>query len=606
MRKSGFIFLITMLLTVLVACSERINAPVTEDPLAPAVTATTTPTIAPTAEPDNTTPTASPVITSTVTPTPVISPTAAVIFITATPTPALNWTEGEVYFTERTHFLTGETQLEIKTESAKAGYITYTLDGTEPTETSALYEGPIRLASGTAENPKCHTFRAKAWYEDGTSSDSYVQTYFVADSVTERFSTYVLAVNGDPSELTEGPDGILYEENALNRGRDYERKVHLELISAEGETVFAQFAGLRAYGGDSRTFPIKPFKVYARKEYEKGKGTFALSAFGTPTLDGTGIVEKYDKLVLRNGGDDFQQSGLREELMHRMARDAGFDAYEEVIPTVVYMNGKYYGFFWMHESYCDKYFQYRNGKSKGEYVVLEGSDVWTYGGKDSIEIAAENEYNQIYGKYSTADLTQDAVFEELNRLVDVNNYLDYMSYNIYIANFDWPNSNFRCFRYYAEDGVYGTGEMDGRWRYLIHDMDSAFSTYNAGSKTANAGQENLKEVIADPEHQNYSPLLAALLKREDCRQYFLDRMTFYMEEAVTYDRVKSLVDELRAECDAEMPYYYDYLQEVRKTNPVIWTYIEHREKSINTILLFAQLRPEYMKQQLNELLGYLY
>ena len=64
-------------------------------------------------------------------------------------------------------------------------------------------------------------------------------------------------------------------------------------------------------------------------------------------------------MILRDGGDDYQQSGLREELVHRLAREAGFATYEEVVPVVVYMNGEYYGFFWMHGPSCAQVYSLR-------------------------------------------------------------------------------------------------------------------------------------------------------------------------------------------------------------------------------------------------------
>ena len=600
MRRITVALSMIMLIAVMTACGADRNAPVSENPLVPAVTATPTGSPAPT---DVLVPMLT--VTPTLIPSPTEVPAATEApTLTATPTPLPERTNGEVYFNKINHFITAETLIEIKTDVKKEAYITYTIDGTEPQRDSTLYEGPICFAAGMDTAPNCYTIKAKAWYEDGTESGCYVQTYFVAEQTTERFSTYILSVNGEPGELTEGPDGILYQENAKKRGREYERKVHLELIAPDGETVFMQYAGLRAYGGDSRKHAIKPFKIYARKEYQNGKGMFAFDGFGTPTTDGSGIVEKYDKLVLRNGGDDFQQSGLREELVHRLARDAGFAAYEAVVPVAVYMNGMYYGFLWMHESYCDKYFQYRNGKSDGEYVVLEGNDKQKYSGNSDLEAAAATEYNKIYNTYSVADLTVDETYEALNALIDVENYLDYMSYNIYIGNNDWPYNNYRCFRYYAEDGVYGEGERDGRWRYLLHDADVAFSCYYSNSETAFAERENLRTVIEAEGDLCYSPLLAALLKREECRQYFLDCMDYYMEEAVSYDRVKMVLDELMAECEKEIPYHYQYLDELRKTEDSIWTSLANREKSIATILRFAELRPEYMKQQLSELLRY--
>jgi len=55
-------------------------------------------------------------------------------------------------------------------------------------------------------------------------------------------------------------------------------------------------------------------------------------------------------------------------------------------------------------------------------------------------------------------------------------------------------------------------------------------------------------------------------------------------------------------CGGEIPYYYQYLEELKKTESTIWTSLGHRERSIATIRLFAELRPEYMRKHLAELL----
>ena len=102
------------------------------------------------------------------------------------------------------------------------------MDGTEPTEKGTLYEAPLVLDSTEEESPNVYSVRAKAWYTDGTSSETYVHTYFVGQNVAERYSTIVFSINGDPAELTEEPDGILYGENYKQRGRASERDIDQE------------------------------------------------------------------------------------------------------------------------------------------------------------------------------------------------------------------------------------------------------------------------------------------------------------------------------------------------------------------------------------------
>lgn len=531
----------------------------------------------------------------TATPTP--EPTA-----TPTPVPTPAGTFGEVRFSEAGYFFTENTFVELSVSSSKkTGYITYTMDGTEPTETDTLYTEPLLLVTTEDTAPNVYSIRAKVWYDDGSVSDTYVHTYFLSKSVDSRYTTVVFSINGDPAELTDGPDGILYGTNYNQRGMASERAVHIEAISSDGTLLFEQHAGARVFGGSSRKRAVKSLKLFARKEYETGKGSFTTDIFGSLTADGTKIITKYDKLVLRNGGDDFQNAFLRDELVQRLAAAAGFEVYEAVIPALAYINGEYYGFYWLHESYCDKFFKNRNGKSDGEYIVLEGSDTYKSVSGDDMEIKAAKEFNALYNKYSKLDLTKDENYEALCALIDVESYIDYMSMNMYIANYDWPQGNYRCFRYYAAEGEeYGESEMDGRWRFIPHDADIGFGTYQ-GTDDAGAIRNDIVDVIGDKSHKRYSPLLAALLKREDCKQYFIDQMLNYMNVSFSYEAVCNMLDIMCAERDAELAYYFEHLDKLKAAGvPDVYGRASRTEQHIERIRSFAKQRPDYMKKYLED------
>lgn len=562
--------------------------------------------------PNNTPPTSLPEFTKipVITATPELEPTSfaesaatATPIPTSSPVPTPTGTPGEVCFSESGYFFSENTFIELSISSHKKnGYITYTLDGTEPAKNSTRYTEPILLVTTDSDFPNAYSLRAKAWYDDGTESATYVHTYFLSQTVQERYTTAVFSINGAPSELTDAPDGILYGENYKQRGRASEREVHIEAISADGTLLFEQYAGVRVFGGTSREHAVKSLKLFARKEYEEGKGTFATSLFGSTALDGSTPITKYDKLVLRNTGDDFQSAFLRDELVQRLAEIAGFSAYEAVVPAVAYVNGEYYGFYWLHESYCNKYFQYRNGKSAGEYIVLEGSDTYKSVSGDSAEIAAAKEFNALYNKYAYTDLTNDTTYSELCTLVDVENYIEYMAFNMYVANYDWPQNNYRCFRYYAaSDEAYGVGEMDGRWRFLLHDADTGFGTYQS-TEDAGAARNDLEQVLGSSKNTRYSPLLSALLKREDCKQYFIQKILEYMHGALSYDSVCTVLDKMCTERDTELTYYYEHLNTL-KGEFEIYARPERTNQHIERIRSFAKQRPAYMTRYLEEFFG---
>ena len=558
-------------------------------------------TLAPTVEataPLNPTVTLSQAITPTeaATPTPTVTPLP-----TVTMAPVWQGTDGEVSFSEAGYFFSDTLTVELVMQSEKEGYVTYTMDGTEPTKNGERYESALVLDSTEEASPNIYSIRAKAWYTDGTASETYVHTYFVGQQIAERYSTIVFSINGNPAELTEGPDGILYGENYEQRGRESERVVSIEALSADGELLFSQYAGARVFGGSSREHAIKSLKLFARKEYQEGKGTFETTLFGSMTADGKKAIEKYDKLVLRNGGDDFQAAFMRDEVAHRLAKQAGFATYEAVVPAVAYINGEYYGFYWLHESYCDKYFQYRNGKSKGEYVVIEGTETQKFFSGDDMEDAAATEFNKLYKTYSNADLTDEKTYEQLCALLDVENYIEYMAFNMYLSNYDWPHGNYRCFRYYADEGeAYGEGEMDGRWRFLLHDMDIGFATYTSAEN--GAARNDIRDVLTKGE-KRYAPLLAALLKREDCKQLFLDAMLRYRDGVMQYENVCGVVDTMCMERDTELAYYMEHLQSLKKVSENVYATPQNTKNSVQKIKDFAELRGAYVTTYLENFFG---
>ena len=196
--------------------NNKVTAEVTETPMA---TATSTPT-----------PTNTPTPTSTPTPTPTNTPTP-----TPTPVPL-----EKVILSETEYFYAEDISVALTFDTATEGTVYYTLDGTVPTEESNLYTEPLIFEASEENSPKLYHLRAAAAYADGTMSEVTAHTYFVGTKVTERYSTLIFAITGDAAQLTEGPDGIFYEDNVYNRGREYERPVHIEVLEADGTLLLHQ------------------------------------------------------------------------------------------------------------------------------------------------------------------------------------------------------------------------------------------------------------------------------------------------------------------------------------------------------------------------------
>ena len=482
----------------------------------------------------------------------------------------------------------------VELKTPREAEIYYTLDGSEPDETSQHYEDGIFILPQGTDFPKLVTVRARAYYPDGTVSPVATRSYFCSRYISDRFTTAVFVITGDPAELTEGPDGIFYGENYHQRGEESERSVHIEVMDENGTRVLAQYAGLRIYGGASRASSIKSMKLYARKRYDPNYGKFNLGLFGTQAQDGS-TVEEYDKLVLRNCGNDFQFGFIRDELCQTLAAQAGFADYEAVVPAVAYLNGEYYGFFWLHESYCDDYFKekYPNKDADGEFVVAEGTEQKKSEEEDGGDEVYAAEYNAMYAAFAYADLTDGETYAQLCRAVDVENYLDYFAFNIYINNNDWPQNNYRCYRYVPAPGeAPGEGVYDGRWRYLLHDTDFSMALY--GSQETAADYNNISQIL-DPNSSRYAPLFASLMRREDCRAYFLSKLETLSETVFDRENVAQVLYAMHTERCIEQDYLYQHMEQLRKAGDTsFWTNSGVMAENMENIRAFFNKRGDYI------------
>ena len=541
---------------------------------------------------------------------------------TATPTPTTKpvYSEGTVLgnepaFSLNKYFYT--TQQTLKITVTKKGTIYYTTDGSVPTKKSSVYNsstGIVLKAKDTSKtySPNATVIRAKAFYDDGSESPVATHTYFISSSISSRYSNYIFCVTGDPADLTDSSTGILAGSSEL-RGSTSEREIYLEVLNSTGTKVLAQACGARPYGGASRKNAVKSIKLFARTSYG-GPGKFNLgsSFFGTKASDGTTIT-KYDKLVLRQGGNDFQFGFVRDELNQTLLRNSGAPVTEGVVPVVVYVNGTYYGLLWLHESYCDDYFKdlFPQSSAKGDFVVLEGSDQTKNSGDEdsTLEKNAVSEYNKLYKKYAYSDLTNDTNYNALSKLIDVDNYLDYFAFNIYINNWDWPNNNYKCYRYYAASGesYKSSGAYDGKWRFLPHDMDFSEWLYGdpndttSSADTTNPAFNNLA-VILDSTHDRYSPLFAALMKRTDCREAFISKVLNLADGTLSYSNINSTLNALKKKMNPELEKYLLLVRE--KIGNQWWPDYNYVSNTCwNGILQFAKTRKSYMVKYLASCFG---
>ncbi len=520
---------------------------------------------------------------------------------------------GAILFSAEHFFYSETVSLTLTASESGIAEIYYTTDSTDPatSKTAICYTEPIDLTAGE-ENICSYTIKACGKTAAG-NTDTITHSYFVGEGITERFNTYVFSVSTDPKNLYDYETGIFVpgklrddymRESGDNdpdppapanynlRGKESEREAYVEAFDSSGNLLLSQNTGIRVAGGWSRDMAQKSIKLFARAEYDADNPKFAYDFFNGESLraDETVMAES-DRLVLRNNANDNPFAFLRDEAITECARQTPLEDTQQAVPCAVFLNGEYYGFAWLHQVFDDNYFDDKYGTESGDWAILSGGEGYKETDEtDPLNAQAIADYDALYA-YADKDLTDNAVFAELETRMDVENFLYYYAIQTYIANEDWPGGNYKVYRYYGE-AVDGSESTDGKWRWLLFDTDFGMGLYGKSVDTDSLGR------ILNP-GDNRAALLDAMLKREDIRLEFARIFCDLSNRAFSYENVEKTVREKESARQNELEYNFLYGIQLQGT----WSSLSYVAGDVERILNFAAERPAQIRQQVQTYLG---
>ena len=450
-------------------------------------------------------------------------------------------------FVQQDHFY--ETKLSVELSAQEGWDVFYTMNGDDPVKNGTPYTGAILLRRNPAVSVTAYNIRAAAKNESGEWCPEIVHTYFIGEDIAERFGAMVVSLSVAQEDLY-GETGIY--DNYNERGDEWERFAYVEMFEPDGKRVISQGAGVRVHGVGSANKPVKSVRIYARSEYDEENNWFVYPFFDDYyAADGSPIIRS-KRLVLRCCGSDLNSSFMRDTVAQQLAADAGYEFTERYRPCIVFLNGAYQSVAWIQEKYNDYLLRERYGAFDGTFEFVD-SDT----GRTDFSIEKNREFPEL----AALDLTDDANYAKVCEQIDVENYLFYYAINILLNNEDWPENNVVRFRYLPAEGEsFREAPFDGKWRFIIHDVD-----FILGYSNVHRSRDCLLEVL-DPDSLNhfsstldilpYSPLFAALMEREDCRLLFTRRIQMLANGPISSQSITKAINEKDAILRPELEYYF--------------------------------------------------
>ena len=263
-------------------------------------------------------------------------------------------------------------------------------------------------------------------------------------------------------------------------GHGWTRPASIELIGGPQNHDLSTTCGLRLHGGHGRLAEKNPkhsFRLVFKEKY--GPKTLQYPVFGDDE------PSKFDQLVVRcHFGNAWQHWSESNRTKAQYSRDVWARRMQRRISGLgvnalyvhLFLNGMYWGLYNMAERVDEQFGKDHLGGKKSDIDVVKIEE----DGGNHIE-AAEGTLDAWEQMVETATraATDESAYQQLDTLLNVDAFIDYMLINQYGGNTDWDHHNWYAIRRRGEDSQ--------GFRFLCWDSEIIFESARENVLSKNNG-----------------------------------------------------------------------------------------------------------------------
>lgn len=310
--------------------------------------------------------------------------------------------------------------------------------------------------------------------------------------------------------------------NYWRSGKDWEYPAHVEIFEPKQLTsVVNKNGGFRIHGNNSRTYPIKSLRLYAREE-----GNFEHDLFDEKVTDAVNPNNKqFRRIMLRGEGTG---GSVYYDVVFNRLMQPFFSGVTRIKPAIHFINGEFWGITAMRDRFDEYHYAYHYGINPDNFVAIECG-----GNNCALDAGSESDYSDylaLRNFIATADLSDNANYAHVDSVLSIESFIDHIILEIFAANDSYERNFWRV--KVKENNGFG----DGKWRLDIKDFEASFKTsthsFSRWASTSNSSNE---------------VMLVHLLKNEGFKQQFLNRFADLLNTAFVKERFVDVIEKTREE-----------------------------------------------------------
>lgn len=444
----------------------------------------------------------------------------------------------EIHFSIPGGFYNNSIQVEIFAPDDCEIY--YTLDGSNPTMDSEKYEKPIQIynRSGSKYNyaaigitgyePQSidmgTVVRAIAVDRDGITVMENTESYFIGlANNSDMVDIPVLSIVTDPDNLFD------YFEGIYVLGRSYENMIAAGIENS----MSANYLNMWKKSAHVEFFETNKDKTYESEvelsllwddNISKRQKGFKIAEIDTNINWSGSVISEYfsdvDKVLNIQTNRNDNTGKIREYLANQLLQETAVGTVE-LMPVNVFIDGEYWGLYMLRKPYNEKEIQERYNVQNENIIFVKSrkNENWKY----------QHLYDEFYQFIVNNDMSITANYDQVKNMMDVQSYLDYFCANMYLANANYGVEGSYMWRTITTDG---TGYADGKWRWLIGQLDHTMGCNKLGDLSTSSIDTFLQKGVVD----DY--IFMSLRKNDEFRKQLKETMLKMQEDVFTSEIVE--------------------------------------------------------------------